>query len=65
MQSRVSVPYSHQRSDTHLLDLFERGQLNFNGMFDQEVMTYESNIAYTLRFMIDTKVRDPPGELKA
>lgn len=25
-------------------------------MFEQEVMTYESNIAYTLRFMIDTKV---------
>ena len=25
-------------------------------MFTQEVMTYESNIAYTLRFMIDTKV---------
>ncbi|TXT04989.1 hypothetical protein VHUM_03809 [Vanrija humicola] len=36
--------------------LFERGQVDFNGLFPQEVMTYESNIAYTLRFMIDTKL---------
>lgn len=39
-----------------MIRLFERGQLNFNGLFSQEVMTYESNIAYPLRFMIDTKV---------
>lgn len=31
----------------------ERGQIE---MLGQEVLTYESNIAYTLRFMIDTKV---------
>lgn len=37
--------------------LFERGQVEYKGLFPQEVMTYESNIAYTLRFMIDTKVR--------
>lgn len=36
--------------------LFERGQIDFNGLFPQEVMTYESNIAYPLRFMVDTKV---------
>jgi DNA polymerase delta subunit 1 len=35
---------------------FERGQIDFNGLFPPEIMTYESNIAYTLRFMIDTKV---------
>ena len=35
---------------------FERGQVDFNGLFPAEIMTYESNIAYTLRFMIDTKV---------
>lgn len=35
---------------------FERGQINFNELFPPEIMTYESNIAYTLRFMIDTKV---------
>lgn len=36
--------------------MFERAQIDFRDMFTQEVMTYESNIAYTLRFMIDTKV---------
>ena len=36
--------------------MFERAQLNYKDMFEQEVTTYESNIAYTLRFMIDTKV---------
>lgn len=30
--------------------------MEYKGLFPQEVMTYESNIAYTLRFMIDTKV---------
>ncbi|ORX34769.1 putative delta DNA polymerase [Kockovaella imperatae] len=35
---------------------FERGQIEFNGLFPAEIMTYESNIAYTLRFMIDTHV---------
>jgi hypothetical protein len=35
---------------------FERGQVDFNGLFPPEIMTYESNIAYTMRFMIDTKV---------
>lgn len=36
---------------------FERGQVDFNGLFGTDIMTYESNIAYTMRFMIDTKVR--------
>ena len=35
---------------------FERGQINFNDLFPAEILTYESNIAYTLRFMIDTHV---------
>ncbi|WVQ62616.1 uncharacterized protein L199_000763 [Kwoniella botswanensis] len=34
----------------------DEGQIDFNGLFDTEVLTYESNIAYSLRFMIDTKV---------
>lgn len=37
------------------LRAFERGQIDFNGLFPPEIMTYESNIAYTLRFMVDTK----------
>lgn len=35
---------------------FERGEVNFRGMFTDTSMTYESNIPYTLRFMIDHKV---------
>jgi DNA polymerase delta subunit 1 len=39
------------------LRAFERGQVDFPGFSDKpDVMTYESNIAYTLRFMVDTKV---------
>lgn len=41
------------------LRAFERGQIDFNGLFPPEVLTYESNIAYTMRFMIDTKVSIP------
>lgn len=38
------------------LRAFERGQIDFHGLFPPEILTYESNIAYTMRFMIDTKV---------
>ncbi|EDR05542.1 uncharacterized protein LACBIDRAFT_251819 [Laccaria bicolor S238N-H82] len=33
-----------------------RGECDFQGLFNDVVPTFESNIAYTLRFMIDTKV---------
>jgi hypothetical protein len=36
--------------------LFERGECTWNDLFTGIVPTFESNIAYTLRFMIDTKV---------
>ncbi|EIM86884.1 uncharacterized protein STEHIDRAFT_79581, partial [Stereum hirsutum FP-91666 SS1] len=36
--------------------VFERGECSFRDLFKGIVSTYESNIAYTLRFMIDTKV---------
>ena len=36
--------------------------MDFNGLFPPEIMTYESNIAYTMRFMIDTKVSFVPSE---
>lgn len=36
---------------------FERGEVNFKTFFDgSTVMTFESNIAYTLRFMIDKHI---------
>lgn len=38
--------------------MFERAECNFKDLFPADpIQTYESNIAYTLRFMIDTKVR--------
>ena len=36
--------------------VFERGQCSYQELFGAAVPTFESNIAYTLRFMIDTKV---------
>ncbi|VDB88666.1 unnamed protein product [Peniophora sp. CBMAI 1063] len=33
-----------------------RGEVSFRDLFPDQVATFESNIAYTLRFMIDTKV---------
>ncbi|EPQ56433.1 hypothetical protein GLOTRDRAFT_120926 [Gloeophyllum trabeum ATCC 11539] len=36
--------------------VFERGECAFRDFFSGPVSTYESNIVYTLRFMIDTKV---------
>lgn len=37
---------------------FERGELQFRSLFEgQALLTFESNIAYTLRFMIDHHVR--------
>lgn len=52
---RANIPLSLDL-DCGIVRLFERAQIDFRDMFTQEVMTYESNIAYTLRFMIDTKV---------
>lgn len=37
--------------------MFERGECSFMNLFSDTTPTFESNIAYTLRFMIDTKVR--------
>jgi DNA polymerase delta subunit 1 len=39
------------------LRAFENGEVSFRGLFSGPVTTFESNIPYTLRFMIDTKVR--------
>ena len=37
---------------------FERGEVQFKDFFDgSSLLTFESNIAYTLRFMIDHHVR--------
>ncbi len=36
--------------------LFEGGECSFSDFFSDRTPTFESNIAYPLRFMIDTKV---------
>ena len=36
--------------------LFEGGECSFNDLFSDRTPTFESNVAYPLRFMIDTKV---------
>ncbi|KAG5439383.1 hypothetical protein PCANB_001957 [Pneumocystis canis] len=36
--------------------LFERGDINFDDMFPPQYMTFESNIPYVLRFMIDASI---------
>lgn len=41
---------------------FEKGSIRYKDIFDgEEMVTFESNIAYTLRFMIDHKVRLAPA----
>ena len=36
--------------------MFERGEVAYGDLFNGEIPTYESNMPYILRFMIDTKV---------
>ena len=47
----------HTQSLTSLLRIFERGECTFQG-FEDVTATYESNMPFILRFMIDTKVRN-------
>ncbi|KAG6854025.1 DNA-directed DNA polymerase delta [Blastosporella zonata] len=60
-----SLPKVRDESFAHVM----RGECRFNDLFPADaVATFESNIAYTLRFMIDTKVvgmnwiEVPPGK---
>ncbi|PCH44386.1 delta DNA polymerase [Wolfiporia cocos MD-104 SS10] len=52
----LKITLADQRSLPKIRGLFERAECHFRDMFSDQVPTYESNIAYTLRFMIDTKV---------
>ncbi|KAI0741539.1 DNA polymerase family B-domain-containing protein [Daedaleopsis nitida] len=54
--SFIKITVSDQRSLPKVRGHLERGECRFNDLFSTEVATFESNIAYTLRFMIDTKV---------
>ncbi|KAI0084485.1 DNA polymerase family B-domain-containing protein [Irpex rosettiformis] len=53
----LKITVADQRSLPKIRGIFERGECRFNDLFKTDgVATFESNIAYTLRFMIDTKV---------
>lgn len=53
----VKITVADQRSLPKIRGLFERGECHFNDLFKADgTPTFESNIAYTLRFMIDTNV---------
>ncbi|KAF8075071.1 DNA polymerase family B-domain-containing protein [Lyophyllum atratum] len=52
----LKLTISDPRALPKVRGVFERGECRFQGLFSDEVATFESNIAYTLRFMIDTKV---------
>ncbi|KAG2748452.1 hypothetical protein P692DRAFT_201790083 [Suillus brevipes Sb2] len=54
----MKITISEPRNLPKIRGLFERGECGFRDFFPtgQPCSTFESNIAYTLRFMIDTKV---------
>lgn len=57
-QGNTSSPFIQiVMTDTKFLPkirgVFERGDFTFNGMFPGQIMTFESTLAYELRFMID------------
>ena len=51
--SRLFMPYANR---SPFIRIFDQGQCHFQDLFDGPVATYESNIVFVLRFMIDTKV---------
>jgi len=53
----MKLTISDQRGLPKVRAMFEKGEVQFHDLFPEGVTTYESNIAYTLRFMIDCKVR--------
>jgi len=53
---RVNYPCALRLIAIVLLRLFDRGECEFRGLFEGITATYESNIVFTLRFMIDSKV---------
>ncbi|KAF7770588.1 hypothetical protein Agabi119p4_6562 [Agaricus bisporus var. burnettii] len=69
--SFLKLTISDPKSLPRVRGLFERAECQFQGLFPSEpVPTFESNIVFTLRFMIDTKVvgmnwiEVPPGKYK-
>lgn len=55
----IKITVADLKSYPKVRGAFERGEVSFRNYFEgKAVMTFESNIAYTLRFMIDHQVRE-------
>ncbi|EEB07716.1 DNA polymerase delta catalytic subunit Cdc6 [Schizosaccharomyces japonicus yFS275] len=52
----IQIYISDPKLVTRCRNVFERNELSFNDMFPTSVMTYESNLQYLMRFMIDCNV---------
>ncbi|KZT70718.1 hypothetical protein DAEQUDRAFT_162972 [Daedalea quercina L-15889] len=52
----IKITLYEPRSVPRIRGIFERGECSFRDLFNGQVATYESNVQFTLRFMIDTKV---------
>ncbi|KAH7924149.1 ribonuclease H-like protein [Leucogyrophana mollusca] len=54
----LKITVSNPKSLTQIRGIFETGKCSFKGLYPpgQAILTFESNIAYPLRFMTDTKV---------
>jgi DNA polymerase delta subunit 1 len=52
----IKITCPDQKAIPKVKGAFERGQVDWEGFSQKEVLTFESNIQYTLRFMVDTRI---------
>lgn len=52
----ISCQFDGVENECFSLRLFENGDCRFQDLWNDKGITFESNIVYILRFMIDTKV---------
>ncbi|KAH9967292.1 DNA polymerase family B-domain-containing protein [Russula dissimulans] len=64
----MKITVTEPRAVPRVRGVFERGEVTFRDLFSGPITTYESNIPFILRFMIDTQVvgmnwiEVPPGK---
>ncbi|KAJ9122530.1 DNA-directed DNA polymerase delta [Naganishia vaughanmartiniae] len=52
----IKITCPDQKAIPKVKGAFERGQVDWGGFAGKEILTFESNIQYTLRFMVDTRI---------
>ncbi|KAJ9113714.1 DNA-directed DNA polymerase delta [Naganishia adeliensis] len=52
----IKITCPDQKAIPKVKGAFERGQVDWEGFAGKEILTFESNIQYTLRFMVDTRI---------